>query len=93
MEEVICGSCGGRWRSPSNLEPAISREVAILMRAHNTIAAIRRLRETTGLSLRDAKGVLHHVTREPGKCHQCNLPLANNGVSGCKQCRSLNYDW
>jgi hypothetical protein len=71
----------------------VSGEVASLIRGGNRIGAIRRLREATGLGLRDADSVVKHVTREPGKCQRCGAVLAGSGVVACTPCRSLNYNW
>jgi hypothetical protein len=93
MEQVRCAKCGGEWISPSGLDPAIGQEVASLVRGGDVIGAIRRLREATGLGLRDAKGVELHVTREPGKCQKCGAALPEGDTVTCECCRSLNYDW
>jgi hypothetical protein len=93
MEEVRCQRCGATWLSPAGIDVAVRQEVATLIRSADTIAAIRRLREATGLGLRDAKGVPQHVTREPRKCHWYGVALPAKGTVSCTKCRSLNYDW
>ena len=93
MEQVYCDRCGATWSSPSALAPAIGQEVAMLIRRGDAISAIRRLRESAGLGLRDAKAVELHITREPGKCQRCGAALESSGVVACSRCRSLNYDW
>ena len=93
MEEVRCEKCGVAWLSPRALDPAIRHEVANLIRNGDLIAALRRLRVTTGMGIYDAKNVELHVTREPGKCQQCGAALPGDCVIACAQCRSLNYDW
>jgi len=93
MEEVHCEGCDGHWHSPVAIDMSVSRKVATLVRSGDTIAAIRYLREATGLSLRDAKGVYLHLTRQPGKCQRCGASLVGSGTVACNQCRSLNYDW
>jgi hypothetical protein len=72
---------------------AVSQEIASLVRGGNPISAIRRLREETGLGLRDAKAIQLHITRVPGQCQQCSALLPANPVVLCEQCRSLNYNW
>jgi hypothetical protein len=93
MADVCCERCGGTWHDPTVFDPVVSREVASLVRERQPIAAIRRLRESTGLSLRDAKAVEQHITREAGKCQRCGAVLAGTGVVSCGRCRSLNYEW
>lgn len=93
MEEVRCEKCGTTWLSPTALGADVGHEVASFIRGGDTIVAIRRLREATGLGLRDVKAVVLHVTREPGKCQRCRAVLGSGGVVACSQCRSLNYDW
>jgi hypothetical protein len=93
MEEVRCDRCGAAWVSPTVIPQAVSQEVASLLRGGNPIAAIRRLREETGLGPRDAKALQLHITREPGICQQCGAPLTAGAVVVCARCRSLNYDW
>ena len=93
MEEVRCERCGGTWHSPTVFDAAVSREVASLVRERNPMAAIRRLRESTGMSFRDAKAVQLHITREAGKCQRCGAALTGAGVVSCGKCMSLNYDW
>lgn len=93
MEEVRCEKCGATWFSPTSLDPDVGREVASLIRGNNPIAGIRRLREATGMGLRDAKGVYQHITREPGRCQRCGNVLGSIGVVACSRCRALNYDW
>jgi hypothetical protein len=93
MEEARCDRCGATWPDPESIAPAARREVAALIRGGGPIPAIRRLREMTGLGLRDAKAVVHHITRTPGQCHRCGMALDAGLGATCPRCRSLNYDW
>jgi hypothetical protein len=93
MDEVRCEQCGGTWLGPLSLDPEVSREVAALIRGRDIITGIRRLRETTGLGLRDAKGVELHITRESGKCQWCGADLPAGAVVVCGRCHAHNYDW
>jgi hypothetical protein len=45
-----------------------------------------------GMDLREAKALLLHVTREPGKCHRCGTSVIAE-ISVCTNCRSANLDW
>jgi hypothetical protein len=92
MEAVRCERCGATWLSPA-LDPAVAHEVAALVHGGQVIAAIRRLREVTGLGLADAKDVELHITRERGKCQRCGAALPAGAVVACARCRSFNYDW
>jgi hypothetical protein len=93
MEEARCDRCGATWRGPGALDPIAAHEVASLIRGGDRITAIRRLREATGLGLRDAKAVELHVTRTSGECQSCSAVLGSGGRVACAQCHSLNYDW
>jgi hypothetical protein len=93
MEEVRCDRCGATWLCPASLDPIVAHEVASLIRGGDRIAAIRRLREATGLGLRDAKAVEMHVTRTPGECQHCGAVLGTGDEVACPRCGSLNYDW
>jgi hypothetical protein len=93
MEVVRCEQCGATWHSPTAIATTVARDVALLSRSGDSLAAIRRLLEATGLELRDAKAVQLHVTRTPGKCQRCGAMLVGGGMTACAQCRSLNYDW
>jgi hypothetical protein len=93
MEEVHCDRCGATWLIPAALDPEARRAVASLIRSGGLIPAIRHLREVTGLGLRDAKAVVQHITRTPGKCHRCGEALIPGAVDPCPRCRSLNCDW
>jgi hypothetical protein len=93
MGDAKCDRCGATWAAPESLAPEERQEAAASIRRGDLITAIRRLREMTGLGLRDAKAIVHHVTRHPGHCHRCGMALDLPGVATCPQCRSLNYDW
>jgi hypothetical protein len=93
VEETRCNRCGATWLGPGALAPIAAHEVASLIRGGDRITAIRRLREVTGLGLRDAKAVEHHVTRTPGACQSCGAVLITGGRDACYGCGSLNYDW
>jgi ribosomal protein L40E len=90
---VACGRCGASWSSPSNLTHPVAARIAKLVREHRTIEAIKLLRDHTGLSPRDAKGIIQHISPELGVCHRCRSTLGGSGVVTCPKCGSLNYDW
>lgn len=93
VQEVHCNNCDAKWLSPVAFDPVIAHEVASIIRSNDTITGIRRLRKVTGLGLRDAKGIVQHMTRATGRCQQCDTMLSGGGVVECKSCGSLNYDW
>ena len=93
MEEARCDRCGATWLGPGALDPVAAHEVASLIRGGDPITAIRRLREETGLGLRDAKAAEHHITHTPGACQSCGAVLVAGGGGTCPRCGSLNYDW
>jgi hypothetical protein len=93
VQEFHCNKCDAKWLSPLAFDPVIAREVASLIRNGSTITGIRKLRDVTGLGLRDAKGIVQHMTRATGRCQQCDTMLSGGGVLVCGGCGSLNYDW
>ena len=93
LVEVYCRRCGGSWLSPLFMDQSISADVAELVRNGKTIQAISRLRESSGMQLHDAKGVVTHVSKSSNKCHRCNAPQSELGLATCENCGSLNYLW
>ena len=93
MEEMRCDACGGSWLTPASLDAVARKVFAASSRQGDPIGAIRLLRERTGLSLRDAKGVYYHLTKRAGECHRCGEGLAGGGTVVCGRCGSLNLDW
>ena len=90
---VTCGRCGGSWSFPEATEPTLRATIAGLIRGHQLIEAIRRLREHTGIGLRDAKAVTQHLSARPSVCHWCGAALVAGEVVVCPSCSSGNYNW
>jgi hypothetical protein len=90
---VTCGRCGASWATPGDTEGSAWAEVTKLARRQQTVEAIKSLRQHFGLDLKDAKGVLLHVSLRPGVCHRCGATLAGGGLTACPGCGSLNYDY
>src|SRR5262249_14775569 len=93
MQAVHCKSCGAFWAVPDALDIGSCREIASQYRAHNTITAIKLLRDHLNLTLHAAKAVLLHISGQAGKCHRCGAQLADEGSGVCCQCKSVNYNW
>jgi rubrerythrin len=51
---------------------------------------LRDLRKLAGCDLRDAKGVLLHLSRPTGECHACGHTIATETVQDCPSCGALN---
>jgi hypothetical protein len=92
-DDTHCSRCGGSWRSPTTLDTAAREEIAGILRSQKPMPAIKALRAAGGLSLRDAKAVMIHMTLQPRTCHRCRGSLSGAAVVTCESCRSLNYDW
>src|SRR5215472_14242795 len=93
LDEIHCEACGCSWLVPVVTDPLVRHEIAVLFRRADAIRAIRLLREQTGLSLRDAKGVQYHISKQAGKCHRCGEELVDGGTVVCGRCRSVNLNW
>lgn len=91
--EVHCERCGGKWMSPVGLPATLTDEVAAMLQRDEMIPAIARLRECTGMGLRDAKAICMHVAEAENKCHRCGTSLLGEGTTTCENCGSLNYFW
>ena len=89
---VHCRSCDGEFIVPI-LSASDQLRVAEVARTGRSIEAMNLLRQFAGLELRDAKGVVMHVTRFPNVCHRCNGALPGSGQTECVKCGSLNFDW
>jgi hypothetical protein len=81
-----CKGC----RSEIETRP-VSPEAVALWRAHK-IEAIGLVRKETGLDLKAAKGLVLHLTKEPGRCHHCGGAV-DAGASLCAACGRVNLDW
>jgi hypothetical protein len=92
VDEMHCEACGCTWHVPAWMDAAVRREIVGLFRRNDAIRAIRLLREQTGLSLRDAKAVYYHVSKQAGKCHRCGGELLVGGTVACGRCNSINLD-
>ena len=60
--------------------------------SRSRIEFIGALRESTGCTLRDAKGIAGHVTGAVGygQCHRCGGAIRDRLLDDCRRCRSLN---
>ena len=93
MEQLHCEACGSSWLAPTSMDAAVRREIASLFRQADSIRAIRLLREQTGLSLGDSKGVYYHISKQLGECHRCGATLAGGSTVVCGLCKSINLNW
>ena len=91
VEHFNCLKCGAQWTQPVGMSAAITHEAATLIRRQQPIRATKLLRDSYDLSLRDAKAVMLHVSRESGKCHRCDSTLGDSVQ--CETCTALVLDW
>ncbi|MEZ5989290.1 MAG: hypothetical protein R3F30_09245 [Planctomycetota bacterium] len=92
-EGLTCSRCGSELPDFAELQDPVRTLAARLWRDGATPSAIRVLRSQGDYTLREAKALLYHVTREPGTCHSCRRPIATTGVGTCPNCSALVIDW
>jgi len=85
---VTCPACGASWAAPDAVPPERRQLVAALVRAHHPIGAIAQLRESTTLTIRDAKAITLHISDTPGQCHRCRATLADEPEIVCPSCNT-----
>ena len=90
--KVTCKECGGSWNSPAAFQHSARHELAFLFRSDRKTEGIAELTRLTKVSLRDAKGIALHISRERGKCHRCGELLDGIWLTDCKRCGAINYD-
>lgn len=90
---VRCERCGGSWISPVGFPATLPDEVAAVLQHDEIIPAIVRLRECTGMGLRDAKAICMHLAKAENRCHRCGTSLTGEERTTCEKCASLNYLW
>jgi hypothetical protein len=86
-----CMQCRSEFRVALPSERRDQTDLASLAREPvRRTKFVQILREVTRCDLRDAKGVLHHVTTRPGKCHRCDADLPLEQLVDCRSCGALN---
>jgi hypothetical protein len=83
-----CFRCEGHFRVV--LPTKSDQDGLAVVWARSRFEFIAALREVTGCSLADAKGVAGHVVTTPGHCHRCNREIRDRLLVDCPRCRSLN---
>lgn len=89
---VTCPRCEVSVEIPE-LSPEQRTQIASTCREDGRVLAMKMLKESFGLSLKDAKVVAMHVSGTPGVCHRCDIQLESTVTQQCKACQSLNLDW
>lgn len=75
---------------PKEFTSEDKKDLAMEVR-RDIVQAMRQLEARWLVDPRESKVLVLHITREPGTCHKCGLPVPL-GESACR-CRSVNLDW
>jgi len=94
MTEIRCKWCEATLPILADLDRALRDQVVDLVRHGSTAEAFGALARETGLTLKTAKAVTLHITRERGTCHRwpCKAKL-ETGRLDCPVCKGINFDW
>jgi ribosomal protein L40E len=89
---VYCRRCKASFEFPA-LSDSDRVRIVDLVRRGPRFGAMQLLHRITGIELRDAKGVVMHMTLQLGICHRCHRPLPSSRQIECPKCDSLYFDW
>jgi hypothetical protein len=79
---------------PDDLSPQLRRRVADIVRTRGSrIEAMKVLHDEAGLPLTQAKGIVQHLGREPGRCGRCSHVVREGEAVHCGECGSLTLTW
>ena len=87
---IHCRKCRVDVVLPSNISAQEAVKFAAIVR-NDSLEGVRYAEQNFGLGPRESKALALHVTRAPGVCHKCGMPVSK-GESVCT-CRSVNLDW
>lgn len=87
---VYCGKCRTAVVVPAAISADEAASFAAAVRT-DSVEAIRHAESRFSLGPREAKALVLHITRNPGKCNRCGRAVGA-GVATCA-CRSLNFNW
>lgn len=87
---VYCGKCRIAVILPAEISAEEAASFAAVVRK-DSVKAMRIAESQFSLGAREAKALVLHVTRHPGKCNRCECKVTS-GELVCT-CRSLNLDW
>jgi hypothetical protein len=83
-----CLHCEGRFRVV--LPAKGDQESLAAAFARSRFEFMGAVRERTGCSVLDAKGMAGHVVATLGRCHRCGHEIRDRLLVDCPRCRSLN---
>ncbi|MEQ9440220.1 MAG: hypothetical protein RIG62_14295 [Cyclobacteriaceae bacterium] len=55
--------------------------------------AIKAVKNSTGLSLSDAKSAIQHLNKKFGHCNRCSFTNLSAENIACPKCKAFNYNW
>ena len=91
MALYSCPRCVTDVELPDELTLPTRMHVANTART-DSVSAVRTLHATGGLTLRQAKAYVAHVTRAGGQCHRCKYVFTILGPSFCPGCSAFNIN-
>ena len=57
------------------------------------LLAIKELIALHNMSHKDAKFIVHHITKEANCCNRCGTTLDAQEYTSCPKCGALNLNW
>jgi Zn finger protein HypA/HybF involved in hydrogenase expression len=76
---------------PDNLSAELKEEIGSIARENSRVQAMLDLNNKTHIGLKEAKGIVIHLTDKNSLCHRCKTQLGEEEY--CPKCRSLNLNW
>lgn len=89
---MYCHQCQKNVTWPASITTADKSRFAAFVHTDAILEGMRFAKESCGMELDQAKGLLYHITRKRRECHRCKQKLAEE-ISTCASCHSLNLDW
>lgn len=78
---------------PTGMTEEQQKKCVELIREGALSGAIDYLKKEIGMTPKDAKAAVSHVSRSGQKCQWCQKDLRAYGQIECGECQSLNFAW
>jgi hypothetical protein len=78
---------------PTGITETQKRKCSDFVGAGSISNAVDLLKSEVGMTLKDAKVTVSHISKTGQKCHWCQKDLAASGELECRDCHSLNFVW
>ena len=85
MAEFNCPKCISPIVVSDDINNEIKKRVALIIR--NSDSRFQGIEP-----LKEAKGIILHISLQKGKCHHCEAKLKQL-EDNCPKCKRLNFDW